>query len=263
MLDTEMLRRGAFLFTNVWLGDVLERTLDPKLPTLLNSDGEEIVWTTVRYPLKESIDRKALEDALTAIPAYQRASENHWNWAAPASRKPSSRRSARAPKDAQTFVSISSDGFVNMGDVELEADALKLETNSPQRAQKGRALLDPLIGRFVGEPVVVSTTIEEMRAIRSANQEPAAASGLSPEEESAIIHETLERHYRGLLDEPVPMLGNVSPRKAAKTKKGREKLVGWLKLIENGNAQQKADSPMARYDMSWMWEELGISHLRQ
>lgn len=102
-----------------------------------------------------------------------------------------------------------------------------------------------------------------MRVSPPTDEGPALASGLSPEEESAIIHETLERHYRGVLDEPVPMLGGVSPRKAAKTKKGREMLVTWLKLIENGNAQQKAGSPMARYDVSWMWEELGIAHLRR
>jgi len=261
MLDTEILRRGAFLFTNIWLGDVLERTLDPKLPALVNSDGDDVVWTIIRYPLKESADRGAIEDALTAIPAFHRASESHWNWIAPASRKPQGAR--RAPKDTQTFVSTFADGSVNMGDVELQADALKLETNSPQRAQKGRALLESVIGRFVGEPVVESKTTAEMAASRPADEGLLPASGLSPEEESAIIHETLERHYRGLLDEPVPMLEGVSPRRAAKTKKGREKLVVWLKLIENGNARQKADSPMARYDVSWMWEELGIPHLRQ
>jgi hypothetical protein len=59
------------------------------------------------------------------------------------------------------------------------------------------------------------------------------------------------------------MLGNVSPRKAAKTKKGREDLVGWLKTIENENAKQPAASPLASYDVSWMWKELGISHLRR
>jgi hypothetical protein len=59
------------------------------------------------------------------------------------------------------------------------------------------------------------------------------------------------------------MLGDVSPRKAAKTKKGREKLVAWLKLIENSNAGQDPGSPMAAYDFGWMWEELGIAHLRR
>jgi hypothetical protein len=54
---------------------------------------------------------------------------------------------------------------------------------------------------------------------------PAPSSRLPPDEERAIILETLERHYRGLLDQPVPMLGDVSPRKAARSNKGREKLV--------------------------------------
>jgi hypothetical protein len=59
------------------------------------------------------------------------------------------------------------------------------------------------------------------------------------------------------------MLGNVSPRKAAETKKGREKLVGWLKFIENSTARQEANSSMAGYDMSWMWDELGVADLRR
>lgn len=42
-----------------------------------------------------------------------------------------------------------------------------------------------------------------------------------------------------------------------------QKLVGWLKLMENSNARQEADSPMAAYDLSWMWDELGIADLRR
>lgn len=258
MLDTEILRRGAFLFTNVWLDDVLERTLNPRLPALSNSDGEEIAFTTVRYPLEEGADREALEAGLTAIPELRRTDENRWTWVAPASRP-----AGKAPEGAQTFVSTLADGSVNMGEVELDADALKLETNSPQRAQRGRALLDPVIGTFVGEPVVESRTVAEMMASRPAVEAPIPSSGLSPEEESAILHDAMERHYRNLLDEPVPMLGNVTPRKAAKTKKGREKLVGWLKLLENYAAQQAPDSPIAAYDVRWMWEELGIADLRR
>ena len=79
-----------------------------------------------------------------------------------------------------------------------------------------------------------------MMAFRPADEREAPSSGLPPDEERAIIHEALERHYRGLLDEPVPMLENVSPREAAKTKKGREKLIAWLKFIENSIAREEA-----------------------
>jgi hypothetical protein len=67
----------------------------------------------------------------------------------------------------------------------------------------------------------------------------------------------------GLVGEPVPMLGNMTPRRAAKSAKGREKLVTWLKLLENGAAKQRSVSSMAGYDVAWMWEELGVASLRR
>jgi hypothetical protein len=258
VFDTEVLRHSAFLFTHVWLDDALERVVNPTLPKLYNSDGDEIVLTTVHYPLKEACDRAELETALAAMPDLRRAGETLWNWSAAAAPA-----AAKAPKGAESFTSIFEDGSVSMGSVELQPKTLRLETNSPRRAQRGQALLDPVIGPFVGEPVVKTQTMAEMRAARSEDDRPAPLSSLPPAEQRAIAHEAIERHYRKLLDQPVPMLGNVSPRKAAKTKKGREKLVDWLKLLENTLAQQEADSLMSGYDVRWMWNELGIADLRR
>lgn len=126
-----------------------------------------------------------------------------------------------------------------------------------------RALLDPVIGPFVGEPVVESKATAELMAAEAAVEARAPSSHLPPDEERAIVQEMVERHYRGLLDQAVPMLGDASPRKAARTKKGREKLVAWLKLIENANARQETGSPMASYGLDWMWDELGIADLRR
>jgi hypothetical protein len=86
---------------------------------------------------------------------------------------------------------------------------------------------------------------------------------LTPEEERSIIHDAMNRHYRAQLDQPIPALGNVSPRKAAKSKTGREKLVAWLKRLENQNAGHDTEDPMASYDVAWIWEELGVSSLRK
>ena len=67
----------------------------------------------------------------------------------------------------------------------------------------------------------------------------------------------MEDHYPRFLDEPIPALGNRSPRSAAKTTKGREKVVAWLKRLENGAARHDPSDPMAGYDFGWMWRELG------
>ena len=53
-------------------------------------------------------------------------------------------------------------------------------------------------------------TVEQLLALRDTRPSPPPAD-LSPKEQEAIVHATLDKHYRGMLDEPIPMLGNVSP----------------------------------------------------
>ena len=54
-----------------------------------------------------------------------------------------------------------------------------------------------------------------------------------------------------------------SPRAAAETPKGREKLAAWLKVLENHSARRPAGDPIGDYDFGWMWQELGVEALRQ
>lgn len=100
----------------------------------------------------------------------------------------------------------------------------------------------------------------ELMAARPEGKSEKLSSGLSPDEERNILHANLERHYANLLDEPVPTLGNITPRQAAKTAKGRQKLVNWLKYLENSAAKDM--SSMGGYDLTWMWSGLGIAGLR-
>jgi hypothetical protein len=78
----------------------------------------------------------------------------------------------------------------------------------------------------------------------------------------AVMGEFLEDHYGRVLDEPVHVLGDVSPRKAVTTTEGREKVVDWLKEVENHHARQAISGGMPPFDCGWMWEELGLSARR-
>jgi hypothetical protein len=62
--DNEILRCAAPLFTNVWLGDVLHRVLHPPVLELRNRDDDELVFTTVRYPLAPEATADAVRAAL-------------------------------------------------------------------------------------------------------------------------------------------------------------------------------------------------------
>jgi hypothetical protein len=256
--DTEILRASAFLFTNIWLDDLLQRTLNPTLPQMCNTDGDELVFTTISYLLKPESSTDAIRLALAVIPALRPESETFWNWIGP---KEHTSRKRRA--DSQAFITTLDDGSLVLGTVELKDKMLVFEANSRERAERGRTMIEPALENLVDEPLIEARTVAQLMALRPAEESGALSSGLSPEEERAVIQESLDRHYVNLLDEPVLMLGNITPRRAAKSAKGREKLVTWLKLLENGAARQGHGSPMADCDLSWMWEELGVADLRR
>lgn len=256
--DTEVLRASAFLFTNIWLGNLLRRTLNPTLPQMSNTEGDELLFTTVSYPLKPGTSADAIRLALAAIPALRPEGETFWNWIGP--NEPTS---TKQRAESQTFITTLDDGSLVLGAIELKDKTMLLDVNSQQRAERGRVLIEPVLGGLVGEPLIETRTIEQLMASRLAGKSKPLSSGLSPDEEQAVIQESLDRHYMNLLDEPVPMLGNMTPRRAAKSAKGRERVVAWLKLLENGAARQDAASPAAGCDLSWMWTELGVADLRR
>ena len=113
---------------------------------------------------------------------------------------------------------------------------------------------------LVRAPLTERTDLDQMLATE---RPPPAPTGLSPEQEQALVRQMLDDHYRRVLDEPIPALGGKTPRAAAKTAKGRAAVVVWLKTLENHSGRQKPGDPMASYDFGWLWGELGVEDLRR
>src|SRR4029077_12907413 len=123
--DTEDLRAAAFLFTNIWLDDLLQKTLNPTLPQMCNTDGDELEFTKVSYPLQPGATADGIRLALARVPALRPESETFWNWIAP--QKPATKK-RRA--DGLTFMTTLDDGSLALGTVELKGKMLVLEANS-------------------------------------------------------------------------------------------------------------------------------------
>src|SRR5438034_4062330 len=119
-------------------------------------------------------------------------------------RKPNARR--KRPADRQTFNTTLGDGSLVLGTLELKDRMLVLEVNSQQRAERGRALIESVLGQLIGQPLTEARTVAQLMASHSADKSTTLSSGLSADEERAVLHATLDRHYMSLLDEPVPML---------------------------------------------------------
>jgi hypothetical protein len=258
---TERLRAIGPMFTTFWLADVIERVQAPENPDLRNAEGDELVLCEVRYPLAAGMTADDIRAVLEACPEFRPASATSWNWIS--QEKPAAAsRAGEQSQQSLTFETWHEDGTLVLGNVELENKALVLSVNSRQRSDLGRALLSEMLGRRVGQPSVKTESVEQIMASRDVAEPQELV--IPEEERCAIIHDQMDRHYRSVLDEPVPMLGGETPRAAVKTESGRVKVAEWVKMMENQTARSgDHNSAMASYNFSWLWTELGISELRR
>ena len=257
-LDDDTLRGLASLVSTAWLFDVVPKAMGMVTPTLRNSDGEEVVFHRVRFSFTRGVTQAVIAERLDAVAELHRENDRFWNWLGA---KPGA-GSGRSAGHLAWGVTMQ-DGTPVLGNLELKGRALMLAVTSAERAQRGTALVEQALGDLVGTPLTEIETIEQaMAARREQPAEPAPA--VDPEIAAPLVHAMLDRQYRATLDEPVGMLGDITPRAAARTKGGRERLSAWLKHLENRSGNQPdPNDPMATYDFAWMWRELGIEKLRR
>ena len=258
---TEMLRACSSMFTTFWLVDQIDRIQGPATPELRNADGEELVLCEARYPLAPGTTADDIRAVLEARPEFRPASTISWNWVNLGNPAAAPRDADEQSEESLTFETLHDDMLV-LGQIELEDEALVLSVNSRRRSDAGRALLSEILGRRVGQPSVKTESIGQMLASRDAAMPHQL--DIPEQEHRDIIRDHMDRHYRNVLDQPVPMLGGETPRAAVKTDIGRNKVADWLKMMENRTAKfADAGSPMASYSFGWLWTELGISELRR
>ena len=254
-LTRDQLRRCAPVFTSAWLFTELPRTLTPAQPKVCNSDGDEIVFHDLRFPLSTGVKQKDIAARLDRVEEFLPEGRQFWNWLAP--------RKGRAGRAADGFMlETQVDGGTVLGSLELKGKALQVSVNSAKRAAKVEALLIAAAGEFLRRPLTTVRTVEQMLAEKDQEQRQDNADEIPPEIARQIARDYMDNHYRETLDAPIPALGGKSPRQAVRSAAGREKVIEWLKLLENRSARHH-DDPIAGYDFGWMWVELGLQEHRK
>jgi hypothetical protein len=257
----DALRKMAPLFTATWLFDALPKALGRSRPAIRNSDGDEVVFHELRFPLAPDTTPEEIAGRLEAIASLHRENETFWNWLA----DPAATRQPKRGDVAENVIAWNvtmEDGGTVLGNVEITERALVVAVNSAARAERAAKMLRPALDALVAAPLTQIQTIDQMPA--QPKDRPRPISEIPVETRTKLVHETLDWHYRALLDQPVPMLGDLTPRAAAGTASGREKVAVWLKQLENRTRQQPDPAdPMATYDFAWLWRELKVEYLRR
>lgn len=258
VLDTMAMALAGPLISAMWLEDRLDRALGETVPQMVTSEGDDVEFHEMHFPLLQGASADAVRARLAGIAALRPGpTDDFWTWVAP--RPPTPQDGTRNTLVAATEL----DDEEVLATIELGEKDVQLDTNSAARAARAKALLTPALDGLVGTPLTKITTMEQAIDADPA-ESPLPESEIPPEVQAELLHTVLETHYRGVLSLPIPMLGNISPHEAARTASGRNKLVAWLKLLEDEAASHKAaGNPLGTYDFGWMWAELGIEDLRK
>ena len=254
-----LLKASGPIFTNIWLLDCLGKAMPGNVPEMVNADGDDLVFHRIVFPLAKGVIGKSVARRLNAAQWLEPASDTFWNWLAPVTKT----RKPRTTKGVQAFVTTMEDGTPVFANVELVGRKLIVEVNSAARAEQAITHMREWLGDCVSTPMTEIRTMAQFMADDAARAPQEEPLDIPSDERERIVHEMLTREYTKTLDEAVPALGNKTPRALARTKAGRAKVADWLKYIENGAAKSGTGEPMATYDFTWMWQELGLIDFRR
>jgi hypothetical protein len=169
----EVLAGSAFMFSNLWLDDVLRRALNPSLPHMQNTDGEPLEFITVHFQLVSNSNLPAIRAALDDLAPLRKEGDAFWNWV---EEKGVHRKFAKGQAaSTRTFRATMDDGAIVLGAIELTANAVKLSVNSEARAARGRTLLESVLTGLVHAPLIERQTVEQMMAPVECGRRPSSS----------------------------------------------------------------------------------------
>lgn len=208
-------------------------------PTLVNTDGDLILFSKSHFKLDISIEETLncllplalLKKSDQIIESAKRDKKGQiksleFPWLIKGNKK---------HKDWENTI---------MGHVTIQKNKLILGTNSEKRTQKGKKLLTKYLGDNIHFQQTLMETLEQkMNSLPYNNEEQTKTSQdlLQLPEVQEQIKQMAKKHWENWFDSPIPVLNNQTPREAAKTISGRERLEALLLHYER-NDHEKNDT---------------------
>jgi len=238
--------------------EAADRVLNPAPPVLQNTDGDPLVMIQLKYellcPPEQALERlKSL-----ALPEYQEEFLNDADF-------DGSGRLVQASITWQKRGNRLHPEWDNtsLGKIDIRRGVLELEVNSEKRAKK---IQQEIQNRLAGQCKFVSEERQSADALLHAQE----ASGKSakrgrprhdedeavPPEFRAALREQMKAHWDAWFDIPIAALKGQTPRAAARTPEGRERLEALLMEFEYRN--ESTVQLELRPDVAMLRRKLGL-----
>jgi hypothetical protein len=235
--------------------DIVGRVNNRPSPTLVNTDNELIQFTTTYFELSLPVEQTL--EQLVPLTMRKNPDEILKNAKRTKSGKitkiefPWLRKGNNTHKDWDNTI---------MGHITIKQNKLILETNSEKRAQKGKKLLSKYLGRAITfEKSIIESIDQKMKSLpnnESQNSSQVTKELMNQPEVQEQLQLMAKAHWEEWFDQNIPALNNQSPRQAAKTSDGRERLEALLLQYERHD-QKVGDHPL-KADIQYLKSQLEL-----
>ncbi len=209
------------------------------LPTMVDShSGEALLFVTDHYRV---LDRAALDAALATQSNIETTPAGGWVRLLDCA-------------DGQVRQTMA----INPG---KHPDRIEVFFKTQAYADTGRpwfeALADGAVefaGRVLSDP---KGLMRDMMT-KGKDNSPSAMPDLPPDVIASAIEQVLHRSYANWCDEPIPALGDRTPRQAMDTPAGLERVKGLLRSYEAGEKEQATAQRRREISFEFLWRGLGL-----
>lgn len=238
--------------------DIKEKLYNPSPPRIHNTDGEEMQPTTLYYslscPPREAFD--ALKTLCIAMDESELMADAGFD-------ERGQLQTVELSWDKKRSRPHREQDYILMANMVIDGDNLTIDVNSQERAEA----ISRKISRRLGKRAIYkNTVIQSMEGLLEnvANHPGGAGQANRPEfDDSPEVREQLremaEQHWAAWMDEPVPMLKDMTPRQAAGTSVGRERLEALLLEYDQRNAGFDEPRPVFLPDVDALRQSLGLN----
>ncbi|MGB5465090.1 MAG: SEC-C metal-binding domain-containing protein [Sedimenticolaceae bacterium] len=256
-IDRDVLREYDIELRTIYY-DIREDMHNPVPPQIHNTDGDPLQLTKLHYAL--SCTPWGALDALATLALVEGAEEltdgAHFD-------QQGELKSVEFPWLKKGNRQNPGWDKTVLGHIVIDGQELTIEVNSQERADAIKRKITRRLGKRASFRHAVIQSPEKMleEAARGGSDEDLPFAGSSSEELQALpevqakLREMADQHWKAWLDAPLPALQGATPREAAKTSSGRERLEALFLQFGQFNESPQPFSP----DVASLRRALGLS----
>ena len=138
------------------------------------------------------------------------------------------------------------------------ADRVEVSARTHAAADAGRVWFEGLAGSAVAH---LTRKLADPRNM-AADDDDGSSSGVSdgsPEQTTRLFEQVMRCPYANWVDEPIPILGDLTPRQAMKTPAGLERVKGLIREYEDNETRKAQADGRGEVSCHFLWISFGIT----